>query len=821
MQLPYHTANVLVTTNKASMQKLFFNVSKFPKKPLSELIEKDSDVFLFAPGKESGLISFRDSWGRGSSPTMTLEFLDPEKEFENRFFQTGLQDRIDNVISWVQAQSGITSEFDLEAEAVKLGKFSDIIKEEEEAAHPRVGGMVFVAYGLGPDINKWTISSGKIINVSMDVSKGAREITITLAPTLGFLSTKEFMDAKGIPYPSTVPLDTRYTATAKPLEDYDAGKRRVGGGDLTPLKADYDFHRMFVDLLTDYLKTVSTEHVIVLLPDADQLLNKSINADRARWAGPNDNELNSVMRDFGLDPGGKDADIAKSLANKGWIERFLSRFGIELTIPEKIAIGGGAGLAVIEQKVNLSGEEYLAHMADLIPEMHKNESNNSLDGINKIINEFQKGWWGADYIPDFQLYWENNLRVLDIWKKELGIGNGSDPVTVYGDRRLIGKYLYFSNKYKVDSVKLGGKKHPDQIERERGTLGEWKTQNDFDREDPDHQHKSILRELLKTLEADSTQDKDLIKRLKKQIGEPGDTASSNAMPGGFIRETDKKRFSKKTYKDAMRKFNSLAAKGVDTEGRGLQDSIFALAESLGYPFFRSNTSSQSKNNVTSVRLDLHEFYWLALGIGYSETAIPRVAEAMANNQDIDKAYAPSKNIKSLVKEWLAGTRDSNELMNGLKKDLKGSHSANFGIDEELYIFFVLHSILNSMKVGAGSVRYVLEKRWGINPAAVQMHVMEALARQNYEIEIETLPMFHLSGPSTRDKNCILLMNDLDVHGILKKEVNFSRDSMHDGVYVIFGYEHEISTSEVSSKFSLTRLPQSGVREVDIALHERA
>mgnify|MGYP003670193454 FL=1 len=72
MQLPYHTANVLVTTNKASMQKLFFNVSKFPKKPLSELIEKDSDVFLFAPGKESGLISFRDSWGRGSSPTMTL-----------------------------------------------------------------------------------------------------------------------------------------------------------------------------------------------------------------------------------------------------------------------------------------------------------------------------------------------------------------------------------------------------------------------------------------------------------------------------------------------------------------------------------------------------------------------------------------------------------------------------------------------------------------------------------------------------------------------------------------------------------------------------
>ena len=101
-----------------------------------------------------------------------------------------------------------------------------------------------------------------------------------------------------------------------------------------------------------------------------------------------------------------------------------------------------------------------------------------------------------------------------------------------------------------------------------------------------------------------------------------------------------------------------------------------------------------------------------------------------------------------------------------------------------------------------------------------MHVMEALARQNYEIEIETLPMFHLSGPSTRDKNCILLMNDLDVHGILKKEVNFRRDSMHDGVYVIFGYEHEISTSEVSSKFSLTRLPQSGVREVDLPLHKR-
>ena len=89
-----------------------------------------------------------------------------------------------------------------------------------------------------------------------------------------------------------------------------------------------------------------------------------------------------------------------------------------------------------------------------------------------------------------------------------------------------------------------------------------------------------------------------------------------------------------------------------------------------------------------------------------------------------------------------------------------------------------------------------------------MHVLEELSRAAYKVTIETLPMFHLAGSQAKHKYCLLLTTDFDIHGILKKEVTFRRDQVHDGVYVIFGYEHVISATDVSSRFNLVRMPSS-------------
>ena len=78
MDLPFYTANVLVSTSREDIETIFINPDaslSTRRKSISEIAEKSDKTFLFAPGLDSGLISLTDSFLFEQEPLITLEFI--------------------------------------------------------------------------------------------------------------------------------------------------------------------------------------------------------------------------------------------------------------------------------------------------------------------------------------------------------------------------------------------------------------------------------------------------------------------------------------------------------------------------------------------------------------------------------------------------------------------------------------------------------------------------------------------------------------------------------------------------------------------------
>ena len=847
MDLPFYTANVLVSTSKKDMDAIFLNPdsSMSPKKKsLSEIISDTESTFVFEPGRDSGLIRLTDSFLNGASPIITLEFVDPGKDFENALLSNDLQEELMDVFSVPDIQPpGLPSIYTGKTVADKISDVAqgrdaalavgvspaDHLKTKSDILHPgwvvppppppppkgpkdkalsnlikndvAMKGNVYIAYGEGADTSKWTIQSGKLIDASISLNKGSREITLKFIPSFDALSIEQLMANSNL-----TPLDhlkgtTRLIqAQAKPLEDYTSGK----------------YHQLFVDIIQDYLKKVTGLDSIVFLPDTEKLFSNHLDFIEST-------ELVSVseedrIRLLELDVPSKNIEL---ISIKGSVNAFLTRFGIYVAGEPSSKSYNNAYVAA-EKMPQLIDTHWRPRITKQVT------SDNLKEAYRSVFTRFESAYYSTEYVPLWEFNVMNNMKILKIWHDTLKIGDGINPVVVYGDRRLIDQYLYFSNRYKeTDPISDSGGVSSEVVETSNqvrsmmnprvvgtgdmvGRRLESAVKDKTTTLDLTHVQKIAAIDLLLDRAKAEDADGKLIESLKEKLEDLLSGSTRGGFPSNIARTEDIEKYD--VIKSDMVKFNTNHAREM-ADNRNLKDRdiskvVIETAESFGFPIFRSNTAS-IHDNIKSINLNLHKFYWAALQSGYSSSTFPRLAAAMAKNpKKAEELYGKllgdiSKLIKFYSSNGIASDVMVSEILH--EKTMQKKFRAKFGSIQN-YPLLVFTSIALSLQNSASTI--VTSPNNPLNPVSIQMHVLEQLTKYAYEMTIETTPMFHLAGSQAKHKSCIVLSNDFDIHGVLKKEVKFRRDQAFDGSYIIFGYEHTISASEVSSKFDLTKLPAS-------------
>jgi len=318
MNIP--TANVIVSFSADSIRSLF--ESGGSTKSLIKKLEESGDLLLFNKESNPNFISFEYSFGLGGGQhTATLKFLDPENEFEGRFFTKGFAE---NIAGFKPAPdtglfSPITTPSSKEA---KISREQGVRDEFLKRYIAEYGNKhLYLAYGSGFNTDAWAGPYKMFLQgASIEGSKG-KVITLKLTPTPQGLLPRDNRTATGNDV--NLHLNGLYTMTTGESDQLNLGvdprpvkRSSVGGGfdeiyHVVPYLEDtqkmqkeitesynksssnnataqkeffktsqvdaalggINYHDMIVDCLKDYIsKATGNKNVIVLLPNLNLLL---------------------------------------------------------------------------------------------------------------------------------------------------------------------------------------------------------------------------------------------------------------------------------------------------------------------------------------------------------------------------------------------------------------------------------------------------------------------------------------------------------------------------------------------------------------------
>ena len=110
-------------------------------------------------------------------------------------------------------------------------------------------------------------------------------------------------------------------------------------------------------------------------------------------------------------------------------------------------------------------------------------------------------------------------------------------------------------------------------------------------------------------------------------------------------------------------------------------------------------------------------------------------------------------------------------------------------------------LLNAAK--STGAKYIINAEDLVNPLALQAKVLARATEGSHTLEVETLPFFKLSTTYFRGRPALVLGNLPPVLGA-EPEAPRAVTTFYSGMYIIDGWEHEISASNVSSTFYLIK-----------------
>ena len=777
------TANIIISTSEDAMTRFFATGTS--AKNLIEEIQNNEDVLLFNNQANPNFISFKHSFGvESDDQVMTLQFIDPNNEFERRFLENKI-----------------------------------------EISNKR--RFFYIAYGLGDKLESWS-GPHKMLLYDADFSlDGERKVTIKLTPQLASLKPREVSPAvfAGI---ETTTLGLSQPINFKKIIGDDANKKiyspvdykiEKGGqysfykdiqnklvGELSSFFEEVDFHYLVLDAFREYLKSaLNTNNVVLLFPNLNILCAKLIAQMQATYAlgqpvvswgtrevirealaqltlslfdnfglenyNPLDYSVDNMKSDF--TSGGfpapaagesedvysitQESELAEREAQQAYTiekaRRAQARQGRRLTKRQTAQITTDMELP-LEEGVNKGSiketEENICINTEYAASFALNNSQDHESRIKKFINAIN----GADYTQyRISLYAksETSPYIINLWKelsKTSNIFGGynefeeNEPVVVVGDENIIRTFLYNNN-----------------------------SSNPKSKYSPSYPIHPLDRSILDT--------------------EDYKSKLNFAAPLKYITSFDPFSTTSKTPEE-------FAYSDFTDEEKSY------IAEN-NIPIFKYNTKN---SNIKKLTLKNKGVYLNQLNLGFSN---------ILERDDSGIIGGKLVNYNDPIASFEDAVRFV--LLKGHSKDLDPSEKALIQKDLAKLISPELASQFSSTpkKLAAAAFKllsiletennkqYVLLKQFTPgNSFSVFLNMLTQLYKLSKQLSINTLPLFHVTKQGFLKQPCVVLAQDAPVLGS-KLSTRSELNTFISGFYQILGFTHTISATNAESKFFLVKL----------------
>jgi len=793
--------NVALIFGKEATRKLFSHGSTFDNL-VKELSTADQG-FVFSTQANPNFLSFEHTVNIGKSFEISLSLIDPTQEFEKAFLNNNVLDLVAKTFPNYGANS-----YAFNADGTHLGsslsrsienlKNKATIDEKAFELKRATQRELFLAYGIGNNLKEWA-GPFKVEVVNIDIKlDGARILTLKLASTDNHLDPKMRLGAYG----EQITIDPQGVIVAcigrsndikirdpKPYCISDYIQNKAIPQQVKQLVSSYsiDYHYLLVDTIRNYIQNATNNpNVIVLLPDINQICKKQIDLcdynSRYSKTKQASNSLGSLAGGTAVSQvnAAYPASYRSLGATESFLNLFLGSFGLDLEYTDKdYNYAQNYVLTTQTQNYpwqytvidNSTNKINFVQTADDFYKRHKfnarlAESSTTgipdheivISNIISRINEYSKGVYNIKY----DVFVENNLQVLDLWKldSELGCTNyplfggyhNMDPdkeVIIVGDISLISRFLYGSAindkglakfLHPIDSAILTNKKYLEKI-------------NDIN---------NIPSEAF---------------------------GSPSFIPDEFA------------YIDTSSFFTK-------EERQMIQD--------LKLPVFRYNVENP---NIFELNVKDSGQYF-ALLRGHFETIAYRKAAGVINgiipnnivNYPIDNAQAIAGYA---VNAGYFNTGMSSQERDNVVKQIQGRLSDDFKnkltagstppLTIDTYIEGAILKILESLEAPTNlGLLYQLHQWIAADPASVVNDFINQLYNRAYQLNISTLPLFKLSNLANLAKPCVVLMQTTNIPQAMPLEQGLL-SVLYSGIYRLMGYRHVINSTGCHSEFRLQKI----------------
>lgn len=747
------TANVLVTNNRKALDDILLKMSSGGKvyNLVNELTDND-DLALFSNQANPYFISFKHSFSQ-ENPLITMEFLDPEGDFEQRFLSNrSIYESLFSVLRGSvgnQLENLVYKKRQLEVKRSLLGltsqQLSQAIKERLDRAEAEK--YFYIAYGVGDNIKYWSnVHKVKIYSITYDV-KGTRRFTVEFASIDSPLSKSYRRGILGNQVDlDTVGLDTVCEGYSQRLRfnEYLQDKSPIYSAQQNPFIQEVDYHLLVCDVVRDYLKNATKgANVIVAMPDLNKLIgptmakiNLYLSKKPAAPASP-EQKTSNLLQELKMELVSETTDLYQKIEQvpdeiRGLVQQ--TRYGSNL----------------VNRAVGVYSER------DFFARLSSKEGKGAPDQktvLREVFNNINK--LSSNYKINFSLLLESDQNIIDYWASlgDLWVLNGyepfdpTQPTVIVGDRTFISEVLFGQSKPQIPIYELDKEVYLNESYLQ--AISEVSKKISLP-------SSYVLGNLYQVPDEFAYTDEELIEKAKKAQEEFAvpvfkyNTENPNVLS---IKDTFQQGVYLSNLKSSFQKLRGSITKSISEGGVPVQVADFPIT-TLEALFDSLLLSKYSSNGAI---------------MGQQE-----ILEKIANNISPEIAFELYKNgsTLSMVKYIAAASNEMNRQIRG-------------------------NTIL-------------VPDYYDKAPPEIMADLITRTVSAARQVYIESLPFFNISNTSFINSPCMVFAQDAPILG----QSRVSRTAFNTyltGAYKIMGYTHFISPNNVSSKFTLVK-PQGDIKE---------
>ncbi len=643
--------------------------------------------------------------------------------------------------------------------------------------------------------------------------------------------------------------------------------------DLVSNLTEFDIHSMIVDALRSYIqKATGNPNVIVLLPNINLICRKILDElttnSRIAWAGP-------AITENPAQPGAQQKEAidtyyvnSDKIRKVGLREQFiisvLETFGLKLHSYLTEAIQNSSEPALPQQNINSIKSyekrkdanerfesQYLDRSYYAVLEKASDEGIPDHMAVVKCVIDAINKQAAEDYNIKLGYMVETNLDILNLWSTHKTLSCSKYPLfggyramdpkreaILVGDQALIRNYLYGhvdleikeAQKDKIKELYVAAKKDynnyndPDNLMLAEDEPNQYQYQ-------PEPQTQSSME----TYEFNQQQiaaNNDRILNAKNEKNALLVAALKN-IP---LHPLDRVILTNVSYNKKMKEL-VIPPKGSRIGSFGdisdipdqfafgeFTDKEKELIEDEQISVFRYNTENP---NVLDLTFKFSGIYFGALQTGFAKMVERRASGVAAGILPEGTGSFPVRTrgdaaafLRTNNYSLGMGDEQRRELRAKLARSISPELAESMESDE-LEAADVIAATLDDMEENDLKGYVEIGQMLPGNPQSVMTKFASDMYKQALNLEITTLPAFHLSECATMAGDCILFAQDAAITQS-QEPPRTTLNSFFSGYYKILGYQHIIKPSASTSKFKLTKhVAKEKKKEIEAAEAERA